>query len=195
HARDRLGDRGTGVAQPLGDPSSHRRDPGFVELEHRLEVHLGGVGEITAHGDPPPYVQDWMRSSLVRAGPGDTGFARTGSHIDAPAPPGPQGRRPRRRRRADSPVGARRANGSVPRQEEGCGSSSRKVTRLPKGSPTVTVRPQGWRWRSRPGRTKRRAQSILQPRKPRWLPSALATSKIRSTGATRCLADDYETRH
>src|SRR5690625_7869416 len=95
---------------------AHSIDPIFMKLDHHLEVHLGGGDEITAHGDPPPYVKDWMRSSLVRAGTGDTVFARTGSHIDAPAPTGPQGRRPRRRRRADSPVGARRANGSVDRK-------------------------------------------------------------------------------
>src|SRR5690625_3458463 len=75
---------------------AHSIDPIFMKLDHHLEVHLGGVDEITAHGDPPPYVKDWMRSSLVRAGTGDTVFARTGSHIDAPASHGAH--------RADGPV-------------------------------------------------------------------------------------------
>src|SRR5690606_9892865 len=89
HPGDGLGDRGSGVPEPLGDAGAHRGDAGLVELEHRLQVHLGGVDEISGHR-PLLGQRDWRRpayrarrrraSRSPRAEPARAGL----SHEDPP---------------------------------------------------------------------------------------------------------------
>ena len=46
HARDRLRDRGTGMADTLADARAQRHDALFLELEDRPKIHLRGVNEV-----------------------------------------------------------------------------------------------------------------------------------------------------
>ena len=47
HAGDGLRHRGPALVQALGDAGAHGDDALLLELEHRAQVHLGGVDELT----------------------------------------------------------------------------------------------------------------------------------------------------
>ena len=66
HPGDRLGDRGTALVQALGDAGPHGRHALFLEFDHRAQVHLRGVDQLT-HLHPGPKDDSEPRLVAARA--------------------------------------------------------------------------------------------------------------------------------